>query len=73
MTTMEEKLNKISTKITCDRTTQLFISKIDLDSINIKDLIRLFLEYFLPKRNTYHNCGDFFWAKQTEEETPEKF
>ena len=26
----------------------------------------------MPKRNTYHNRGDFFWAKQTEEETPEE-
>ena len=42
------------------------------DSIKIKDLIRLFTEYYLPKRNTYHNRGDFFWAKQTEEETPEE-
>ena len=45
----------------------------DPDSIKIKDLIRLFLEYYLPKRNTYHNRGDLFWAKQTEEETPEDF
>ena len=37
--------------------------KTDPDSIKIKDLIRLFLEYYLPKRNTYHNRGDFFWAK----------
>ena len=43
------------------------------DSIKIKDLIRLFTEYYLPKRNTYHNHEDFFWAKQTEEETPEEF
>ena len=27
----------------------------------------------MPKRNTYHNRGDFFWVKQTEEETPEEF
>ena len=46
--------------------------KTDPDSINIKDLIRLFLEYYLPNRNTYHNRRDF-WAKQTEEETPEEF
>ena len=25
----------------------------------------------MPKRNTYHNRGDFFWAKQEENETPE--
>ena len=45
----------------------------DPDSINIKYLIQLFLEYYSPKRNTYHNRGDFFWAKQTKEETPEEF
>ena len=27
----------------------------------------------MPKRNTYHNRGEFFWAKQTEDETPEEF
>ena len=42
------------------------------DNINIKYLIRLFLENYLPKQNTYHNRGDFFWAKQTDEETPEE-
>ena len=25
----------------------------------------------MPKRNTYHNRGDFFWAKQEENETSE--
>ena len=47
--------------------------KTDPDKIAIKDLIRLFNEYFLPKRNTYHNRGEFFWTKQTEAETPEDF
>ena len=47
--------------------------KTDPDSIKIKDLIRLYTEYYLPKRNTYHNRGDFFWRKQSEEETPEDF
>ena len=47
--------------------------KTEPDSIKIKDLIRLFTEYYLPKRNTYHNGRDFFWAKQTEEESPEEF
>ena len=42
------------------------------NSIEVKDLIRLFDEYYLPKSNTYHNRGDFFWAKQAEDETPEK-
>ena len=27
----------------------------------------------MSKRNTYHNRGDFFGAKQTEDETPEEF
>ena len=47
--------------------------KTEPDNIAVKDLIRLFNEYFLPKRNTYHNRGEFFWTKQTETETPEDF
>ena len=47
--------------------------KTEPDSIKVKDLIRLFTEFYMPKRNTFHNRGDFFWAKQTEEETPEDF
>ena len=43
------------------------------DSIKILDLIRLFTELYMPKQNTYHNRGYFFWAKQTDEETPEEF
>ena len=43
------------------------------DRIKIKDLIRLFTEFYMPKRNTYHNREDFFWAKQTEDEKPEEF
>ena len=46
--------------------------KTDPDSIKIKDLIRVYIEHCLPKRNTYHNRGDFFWAKQSENETPEE-
>ena len=46
--------------------------KTEPESIKIKYLIRLFNEYYIPKRNTYHNCGAFFWAKQTEEETSEE-
>ena len=45
--------------------------KTEPDKIAIKDLIRLFNEYFLPKRPTYHNRGELFWPKQTETETPE--
>ena len=37
--------------------------KTEPDRIAVKDLIRLFNEYFLPKRNTYHNRGEFFWTK----------
>ena len=47
--------------------------KTEPDSIKIKDLIRLFTEYYLQKRNTYHNREDLFWAKQMEKETPEEF
>ena len=47
--------------------------KTEPDSIKVKDLILLFTEFYMPKRNTYHNRGDFFWAKQSEEETPEEF
>ena len=43
------------------------------DSIKLKELIRLFTEFYTPKRNTYHNRGVFVWAKQTEDETPEEF
>ena len=43
------------------------------NKIEVKDLIRLFNEYFLPKRNTYHSRGEFFWTRQTESETPEDF
>ena len=47
--------------------------KTEPDSIAVRDRIRLFNEYFLPKRNSYHNRGEFFWTKQTETETPEDF
>ena len=47
--------------------------KTELDKIAIKDLIRLINEYFLPKRNMYHNRVDFFWTKETKTETPEDF
>ena len=46
--------------------------KTEPDSIKVKDVIRLFTEFYMPKRNTYHNRGDFFWAIQTQEETPEE-
>ena len=47
--------------------------KTEPDSIKIKDLTRVFTEFYMPKRNTYHNREDFFGAKQTEDETPEEF
>ena len=47
--------------------------KTEPDKTAVKGLIRLFNEYFLPKRNTYHNRGEFFWTRQTESETPEDF
>ena len=43
----------------------------DPETINTKKLIQLFKDYYMPKRNTYHNRGEFFWAKQEENETPE--
>ena len=43
------------------------------DSIKIKDLIRFYTEHYLPKRNTYHNRGDFFWAEYLKNETLEEF
>ena len=43
----------------------------DPDTINTEKLIQLFKDYYMPKRNTYHNRGDFFWAKEEENETPE--
>ena len=45
--------------------------KTEPDIIAIKDLFRLFNEYFLPKRNASHKCGEFCWTKQTKTETPE--
>ena len=47
--------------------------KTEPDKIAVKDLIRLFNQYFLTKRNTYHNRGEFFWTRQIESETPEDF
>ena len=43
----------------------------DPDTINTEKLLQLFKDYYMPKRNTYHKRGDFFWAKQEENETPE--
>ena len=48
-------------------------NKTEPDSIKVKELIRLFTEFYTPKRNTYHNRGVFVWAKQTEDETSEEF
>ena len=47
--------------------------KTETDKINIKDLIRIFNECFLSKRNTYHNRGEFVWTRQSEAETLEDF
>ena len=44
----------------------------DPDTINTERLIQLFKDYYMPKRNTYHSRGDFFWAKQEDNETPEE-
>ena len=42
----------------------------DPDNIKADTLQVMFKEYYMPKRNTYHSRGDFFWAKQEKEETP---
>ena len=34
----------------------------DPDTIQTDKLIQR--EYYMPMRNTYHRCGDFFWPKQ---------
>ena len=44
----------------------------DPDTIKTEKLIQLFRELYMPKRNTYNSRGDFFWAKQEENETPEE-
>ena len=44
----------------------------DPDTIKVEKLIQLFWEYYMPNRNTYHSCGDFFWTKQEVNETPEE-
>ena len=43
----------------------------DPDNIKTEKLIQLFREHYMPKKNTYHSRGDFFSAKQEENETPE--
>ena len=44
----------------------------DPDTINTERLVQLFKDYYMPKRNTYHSRGDFFWANQEDNETPEE-
>ena len=44
----------------------------DPDTINTEKLIQLFKDFYMPKQNTYHSRGDFFSAKQEENETPEE-
>ena len=40
--------------------------------MKIARLIQLYRENFTPKRNALYSRGDFFWAKQKAEETPEE-
>ena len=47
--------------------------KTEPEKMKIIDLIRIFDEYFLPRRNTYHNRGEFFWTTQSKTETLEDF
>ena len=44
----------------------------DPDTIKTDKVIQLFREYYMPKKRTYHSCGDFFWAKQEDNETPKE-
>ena len=48
--------------------------KFNTNTVTIKTdkLIQLFREYFMPKRKTYFNSGDYFWAKHENDETPEE-
>ena len=45
-------------------------NKTEPDSIKIKDLIRLFTEFYMPKKNTYHNRGDFFGRSRPKMKHP---
>ena len=47
--------------------------KTEPDKIAVKYLTRPFNEYFLPKRNIYHNRGEYIRTRQTETKTPEDF
>ena len=40
-------------------------------NIKIAKLIKLYNRHYLPKRSKYNSGGDFFWATQTDTETPE--
>ena len=44
----------------------------DPDTIKTDKLIQLLREYYMSKRITYHSRGDFFWARQEKNETPEE-
>ena len=46
--------------------------KTEPDSIKIKDLFLLYTKHYPPEPNTFHVRGDFFWTKQSEDETPEE-
>ena len=43
----------------------------DPDTINTEKFTQLFKDYYMPERNTYHSRGNFFWAKQEDNATPE--
>ena len=44
----------------------------DPDTINTERLLQPLKDYYMPRRNTYHNRGEFIWAKQEENYTPEE-
>ena len=43
----------------------------DPDNIKIEKLIKTYNRHYLPEGNKYNSRGEFFWAKQTDTETPE--
>ena len=47
--------------------------KTEADIIKIKDLIRLFTEYYLPKRNTNHRRGNFSGQIKRRKKHPKTF
>ena len=41
------------------------------DNFKIDKFFKLYNRYYIPKGNKYNSRGEFFWAKQTDTETPD--